>query len=177
MGWLGFVVITKTCGKCGEPKELTHFSPMPSCSDGVRGTCKKCASIWATNWLKRRKEAVWGRMKHFTNVARNGAKQRGLSFNLSVEFLVRKYEHQKGLCAISGLPFRLDDDSPFFRTYHFRLSPYLPSLDRKDSQKGYTKNNVHFILLALNLGKNDWPLGTLLPIWEAAVKNSAPKAK
>lgn len=157
----------KVCSKCGNSKLLSEFSPSAACKDGVRGTCKKCASAWASAWQRRKSQTLWGKMRFIVASARNRAKERGMPFDLENEFLVEKYQSQNGRCAVSGLPFKLYDDIALIR-----ISPYLPSLDRIDSNKGYTKNNVQFVLWAINVGKSDWPLKEVLPIWQAAVKNS-----
>ena len=53
-------------------------------------------------------------------------------------------------------------------------SPYVPSLDRVDSNKGYTMENVVLCCWAVNVGKNNFPLQTYLDVCkEVAKKNHA----
>ena len=71
------------------------------------------------------------------------AKRRGWDFDLPKEWFAGKI--RAGFCELSGLPFVLE-----------RNSPYLPSIDRIDSDKHYTPDNCRIILLILNLAKRDW---------------------
>jgi len=42
----------KKCNKCGEEKDLTHYSPNKTCKDGHVGTCKPCANERVSKWYK-----------------------------------------------------------------------------------------------------------------------------
>lgn len=60
--------------------------------------------------------------------------------------------------ALSGLPFSSEH------------GPFCASIDRIDSDKGYTKDNCRMILLAENLSKNSWDDEALFQICEAMLK-------
>lgn len=73
--------------------------------------------------------------------------------DLHMSDLQRLYDAQQGRCAISGcilLP------AP--------LTPYSISIDRIDSTKHYTRDNVHLVCLSINIAKLDHPLGVFLDI-------------
>ena len=53
--------------------------------------------------------------------------------------LQEKWEQQRGLCALSGLPISIKVDA---------------SIDRIDSQKGYTRDNIQWVHNDVNLMKN-----------------------
>jgi hypothetical protein len=155
----------KQCKKCGELKPLSEFSPHKQCKDGVRGTCKKCASLFSSAWARRRESSLEGHMLQVLNEKRHYARQNNMPFDLDLSFLVELYRKQNGICAVSGLPF--SDDSILY----IKNSPFKPSLDRIDSRRGYEKDNVHFVLYAVNLAKNEWDLDTIVPVWKAVAKN------
>lgn len=71
---------------------------------------------------------------------RNSAKQRNLEFDIDAKFLWELYLEQDGKCALSGteIVFR-------FKEGHTQRTCQTASLDRIDSSKGYTKDNVQWV--------------------------------
>jgi hypothetical protein len=70
-----------------------------------------------------------------------------------------------GCCAVTGLPFHVEINRA-------RKHPRAPSLDRIDSAKGYTTDNVRVVLWAVNTGCMEWGLDEYLAIASAAVANN-----
>ena len=73
------------------------------------------------------------------------AKRRKKDFNLTIEFLQELWDRQGGRCAISGLPIE-----------HINKKVYqgqTASLDRIDSSKGYTEDNVQWVHKTINFMK------------------------
>ena len=58
-------------------------------------------------------------------------------------------ERFAGKCEMSGIPFS-EKGTEWFR------NPWSPSLDRIDSKKGYTPDNVRIVLCAVNAAMNEW---------------------
>lgn len=71
------------------------------------------------------------------------AAKRGHSWNITKEDIDTQYLKQQGICALSGLEMELS-----------KRSIYRPSLDRIDSTKGYTPDNIQFVCSAINMMKN-----------------------
>jgi len=46
-----FLKTKRVCKKCGEEKEIGEFHRNHTCSYGRLWTCKKCAGLWAKEWL------------------------------------------------------------------------------------------------------------------------------
>lgn len=161
----------KECSKCRESKPVTDFSPMASCKGGRRGTCKACATKFTKSWQRQRASTLLGKMKQVIVACRWRAKEQGVDFDLTAEFLAELYAMQDGKCAMSGLPFRLEVSA------HFRYQPYYPSLDRVVPADGYQRHNVRFVLLSLNIAKNEWQMEELAPIWTAALRQYRKSAK
>ena len=82
----------------------------------------------------------------FWNKAKKRAIKKKLEFDLTQEFLWDLYEKQYRKCALSGLPieFRKGDKN----------TTSTASIDRIDSQKGYTTSNVQWVHKDINLMKN-----------------------
>ncbi len=67
--------------------------------------------------------------------------------NLTMTFLLRLYDSQKGKCALSGRDLSLGS---------IELNKYdanVLSIDRIDSSKGYVEDNVQFVTYQINVAK------------------------
>jgi hypothetical protein len=70
------------------------------------------------------------------------------------------YEHRDwlkakvdaGVCELTGTPFDFSGR---------KGNPYAPSLDRIDSSKGYTRDNVRLVCFGLNAAMNVWGIGPI----------------
>ena len=80
----------------------------------------------------------------------NSAKRRHEEFSIPLEWVIERLT--VGRCELSGLPF-------VFSSVNGDRHPYAPSLDRKDSTKGYTTENCRIILWALNMALSNWGEG------------------
>jgi hypothetical protein len=86
-------------------------------------------------------------------------------------FLRQLWDGQGGRCAFTGLPMVLPD-VPVDRgqSVEFRQSDNLlfaGSLDRKNSDLPYARDNVHFVCRFVNLGKGKSPDGQVMEFLEA----------
>jgi hypothetical protein len=95
---------------------------------------------------------------HFLAI-KNGALRRGFSFKLSPKFLWELYEQQEGLCALTGLSLHLDRS---LKKQNVNWDVISASLDRKDSSKPYTEDNVQWVHKEINRLKNNYSLEELL---------------
>ena len=85
------------------------------------------------------------------------ARRFGLEFHLTHEWAAEKYERGSPL---SGLPFG--------------VGPFAPSIDRIDSDGGYTIDNSRMVLRAENLFKNEWSDDVVVTIATAIAKAHKP---
>jgi hypothetical protein len=72
----------------------------------------------------------------------------------------------KGKCAVSGLPFR---ERKIGSGKAQRV--YAPSLDRKDPNRGYTRDNCWLVMVGVNFAMNRWGLDTYLELAEASINH------
>lgn len=72
-----------------------------------------------------------------------------LEFNLTIDFLWELFLKQNKLCALSGLPLKFEHENG--KKINKKRTA---SLDRIDSSKGYTKDNVQWVHKDVNLMKN-----------------------
>ncbi|MFW2544104.1 hypothetical protein ACN2XU_15830 [Primorskyibacter sp. 2E107] len=83
-------------------------------------------------------------LKSALKKARERSAKKDREIDIDLDFLKSLLRQQSGKCAISHLPFKLSSRSPG------RCNPYGISIDRIDSQKGYTRGNVRIVLTWVN---------------------------
>jgi predicted DNA-binding protein YlxM (UPF0122 family) len=89
--------------------------------------CKKCWGKLRRRYKELSGEA-WGSIKH-------AAETRNLPFNITAIFIIKLLKKQNNKCALSGVSIVLDDD----------WNKRTASLDRINSNRGYFRDNVHWI--------------------------------
>ena len=88
----------------------------------------------------------WGRRENvFHQILCNTRTRVGKGSMLTIEDIYERFKLQNGLCAVSG--FILRDYSHVSDAYSRR---FLPSVDRIDSRKGYTRDNIRIVALSFN---------------------------
>jgi hypothetical protein len=93
--------------------------------------------------------------------ARHRSLKKSFSFDLTREWAEQNWT---GTCAVTGLPFEFGTS---------RAYPFAPSIDRKDSALGYTKDNCRFVLFAVNSFKGVGTDEQMLKIATALVDHQA----
>jgi hypothetical protein len=74
------------------------------------------------------------------------AKQRGHAFEITIEDCWNLYQKQKGKCKLTDVELSLS------------LKGMTASLDRIDSEKGYTKDNIQWVHKDVNYMKQDYSM-------------------
>ncbi len=93
---------------------------------------------------------VWTEIVSNSNRLKKQYGREPVEFDLTKEFLWELFQNQGGLCAISGAPISIK--------YIYQKIRPTASLDRIDSLKGYTKDNVHWVHKDINIMKNRYDL-------------------
>ena len=88
-----------------------------------------------------------GSLKISIEMARARCLRSGLEISITLQGMIDVYIRQNGMCAITGR--RMVWDSRGERC------PDLISIDRIDSSRGYTPDNVQLVTIAANKAKND----------------------
>jgi hypothetical protein len=102
--------------------------------------CRKCTIIGenSSNW-----KGVGSLPSTITTIIKLRAKNRGIDYLLSSEYLWDLYLKQNKKCALSGLPIDFTKNG-------------RASLDRIDSSIGYVEGNVHWVYNKINIMKNEY---------------------
>jgi len=121
-------------------------------------------------YLQRREDSsktVRGRLYNLLEAARGRAKNKGLIIDIDLEFLINMYEEQNGKCKLTNIDFTFEKKE---KSRHF--NPFNPSIDKIDSNKGYTKDNVRLVCTIVNLALNNFGEGDFKIMCEAYINNS-----
>ena len=97
------------------------------------------------------------------NVKRR-AKEAAINFDLTKEFIGILYQQQNSKCALTGIDFIFEKESTFRR-------PFAPSIDRINSDLGYTRDNVRLVCAVVNLALNEFGDKVFDKMCEAYVSN------
>lgn len=79
----------------------------------------------------------------------NGAKRRGIIFEITIDDMWNKFKEQNGKCALSGLDIK-------FPSFGEKATKQTASLDRINSDIGYIKENIQWLHKDVN--KMKWEL-------------------
>jgi hypothetical protein len=159
---------SKECTVCHTTKPLDGFNKNRKSKDGHRVDCRECCSKYAnahkehsSKLQKKRRASDPERLirNDVLNQRRYRAKGKGMECNLTNEW--RDDKLSTGKCERTGIPF----------VYEFN-SPYIPSVDRIDSSKGYTTDNCQMVIALYNVGKNKWSDDLMLEMAKALIKES-----
>lgn len=82
--------------------------------------------------------------------ARKRAEKKYISIDIDVKFLMKMYQQQEGFCALTGIKMEIHP------LVGMRTNPYSVSLDRIDSNRGYTHNNVRLVVWCINWSLGEW---------------------
>jgi hypothetical protein len=166
------LVKTLVCRGCATEKPYSEF--YTNSKGGRRRTCKDCTKSAERTKKRSNPEATkqafvaWrdeNRGKALCTVAKYRAKQKGLSFDLDAEDIQRRID--ANACELTGVPFDLTGGKTWDS----------PSLDRIDSTRGYTQDNVRVVLYCVNVMANVWGPKKILDIADAIRAQTSKEAR
>lgn len=123
---------------CGRVSLVTR----PNLKSGASTKCHSCAN--PPNVIKDGEISgtFWCRIK-------SGAKKRNIEFIVTKQFCEALFEKQQRQCSLSGLEIEFPSTNRAANA-----GEYTASLDRVDSSKPYTEQNVQWVHRSINLMKN-----------------------
>lgn len=103
------------------------------------------------------------KLKNYFNDIKKRVKKKNFNFDLDYDFLKNLLEvKQNNKCAITNVNIKFGDETILYET---------PSLDRIDSNKGYTKDNVQWVMLGINYMKMKFSNDDLIKTLDLIVEN------
>lgn len=129
---------------------------------GLQQSCKHCINgPLNSNFNWKGSGKVTGR---YFNQVKRGAAKRNLEFSLSIEYMAKLFDSQRGLCALTGEPI-------FFSEARKYKEETSASLDRIDNTKGYIEGNVQFVSKQVNFMKHKLDQNTFLDLCRKIVNH------
>lgn len=140
----------KVCKCCGTEKPLEAFSVNRAAKDGLQRHCRECdkkrqraeyqAKIeekraYGRQYNRSKKDNHEWRLNQLLQASRERARAKDREHDICLEDLIEAYP-EDGKCPVYGFPLE-------WGTNNQRESS--PSIDRIDSTRGYTKDNIQII--------------------------------
>lgn len=142
------------------------------CDNLFTGKSKKCVNCSRLEDSTAENNARWEGFGFIPKTAFERAKwyaeRRNIPFSLSIEFLNELFIKQDKKCAISGITLS-------FKNIH--KSQQTASLDRIDSKKYYTEDNVQWIHKHINIMKRELDENYFLNMCKVIVENKYKELK
>lgn len=91
------------------------------------------------------------RLQKLCSMAKNRSRTKKLAFDLDAEYLFSLWEDQEGRCALTGIPFDLEQWGT-----KGQVNPNTVSVDRIIPSLGYVKGNVRLITYHLNIALSEF---------------------
>jgi hypothetical protein len=147
---LKVVRTSKVCGWCKIDKPLTDYTKNRAASDGLQYKCRACDLAYQAKrrvenyeqnleygrqYQKNRRKDHNYRLQMLINASKQRAKDKDREHTITVEDIKNIFPVD-GCCPIFGM--KLEFNSAGFRENS-------PSIDRIDSKKGYTPDNIQII--------------------------------
>jgi hypothetical protein len=112
-----------------------------------------CSAKCRTDYWKEKElqKALTDKLSPFKRLF-NRMKNHRLYDGVSIEDISVLWQKQQGKCALSALLMEL----PTHRKDKTPTTPKFASIDRIDSSKPYSKDNIQLVCVSLNLAKNDF---------------------
>ena len=130
--------MTKQCRSCGVEKPLSEFYSSPRNKSGVKTECKSCYNAKRSNY---RPPTQYTPEQKMLKRSKSRALQKGYEHNLDLSDIAIPTH-----CPLLGIKLEVGVGG---------CTPYSPSLDRIDPNKGYIKGNVWVISNKANSIKNN----------------------
>ena len=167
MSNLALVSNCKECNRCNKLLPVLSFSMNKSAKDGLQSRCRECDKQYQTKRRLENKESLLEYGRNYTANKRkdfnyrlqmllNASKQRASKYNrehnITLQDIKDKYP-VGGKCPVFGIDLH-------FNSTGFRDNS--PSIDRIDSSKGYTADNIQIISWKANSIKRNASLEELI---------------
>lgn len=141
----------RKCACCEKEKNISEFYSDKSSSTGLQTYCKDCQ----TEKMKKWGSTLDGFIKKLHLDMRHNAKKRSKELNIEItcDDIKELYFKQNGLCALTGQT--MTTDTYMIKGNQHIINKMNISIDRINSDLGYTKDNIQLVGAIINRMKSD----------------------
>jgi hypothetical protein len=150
----------KTCSKCKETKSVDNFPKTKTNKDGLSYLCTTCNREQNKKYRDKNNvryysnQQTWrstpeGFVSNTVHGARTRASKKKIAFDITNQDIHQMMAAQDMKCAVTGVEMTLDSLN------RKKANPFKCSIDRIDSDGGYTKDNIRLVCWAVNQMKAD----------------------
>lgn len=165
------------CNKCKQWKPKSKFNiDNNSLHQNRGGVCSECKDCQRERYYHERQKlfenddlALKYKLQQALKGTRRRSKEKNIYNDLTLDYLMYLWEKQSGKCALTGIQMT-------YKFYEGRVNTNL-SVDRIDSTKGYSKDNVQLVCMAANQMKNDLSMQEFVEMCEAVLALEREKIK
>ena len=165
------------CNKCKRWRPKSKFNVDNTFLHGNRGgLCRECKDCQRERYYEQRNKlfeddnlALRYKLQQALKGTRRRSKEKNIYNDLTLDYLMYLWEKQHGKCALTGIQMT-------YKFYEGRVNTNL-SVDRIDSTKGYSKDNVQLVCMAANQMKNDLSIEEFVEMCEAVLALEREKIK
>lgn len=157
---------TRICKQCGveHPLTKTNFPISGYCNDKPyhRAICRTCFNEMQKTYEDTcYHSSLENVLRQRYNAARNRSTRKGMDFDITTDYLLELWERQNGTCFYTGVPMTID-----------RNDNNALSIDRIDSSKGYTRDNVVLVCSSINVMKNSHSIDEFINLCRSVVEHA-----
>ena len=134
----------QNCRKCNIIKLASEFNTHTLYKNGLSKYCKNCEKL-IKNEYKYKSINNFLKLLYRTSKGNSKTRCKKVDFSISFDEWVNIYNNQQGKCALTGIEMTISRENN-----NYNISP-----DRIDSDKGYTKDNIQFVCVEINIAKNE----------------------
>lgn len=160
-------LVPKICNRCRKSyPEVEFYTSQSHCRECNAKYYKAKTKEWRSSLQGRARTLVQQaqqRQEAFVEKYPNAPKKRS-KFDITYEWVLSRLHY--GFCEETGIPF--DFSIP---KAHNKPNPFVPSLDRIDSNRGYTKDNVVVVVWIYNRGKGADTRADMLKMCQGFIEN------
>ncbi len=133
------------CVDCGKPCQRNKTNTIEK-ENAKSNRCNKCAKnkiIKDNGGVPINYNGTYNFSGKSYSAWKSSAKRRGINWKITKQQMEDVFKKQNGKCALSGMEM-----------IPRKNTPYRPSIDRIDSTKGYSIDNIQFVCSMVNVMKN-----------------------
>ena len=163
------IIDTKMCCRCKKefPLNEEFFHVSNFLKDGFNSHCKDCRK--KSYHLRRKPEnnldkLLKERMRDIVSRTKSKRVRHTTEIDFDIDFLKKLWDKQEGKCNISGIPMT--------HILHNGAMYENVSIDRIDSLKGYTKDNIQLVCCIINKMKLDMSSQKLIDYCSKIIKHN-----